>query len=561
VWDQASSVHNGIVMFETTTDGQLVSLYIGGDVNAFAELVRRHTPLVYSAAVRQTGQPHLAEEVTQVVFVLLASRARRFGSGVVVSAWLYQAARYAAKDAMKKQRRRQFYEAKAALSADTASQAIDATGIWPDIAPILDDAMDSLHEKDRTAVLTRFFEGRSLREVGTIMGTSEAAAGQRISRAIERLRRFIAARGVIVPAAGLGVAMTQRAIGAAPERLASLAAQAASTPNPIQIAIANGARKMMFWTRPKIFAVAASVAACAIAAPAIILVSQAHAAGTPTQQPVEERAKSTSQLFTGALPEKGTLQVCLTNLDDPSPRFWNPDGSLLDPAPVQVVAEKPTETLKSGQHRIAVLIRATDAQDQNVAVSFSAGANSLGFRLGGAKVEKDGKPLKNWWVEIVTVDARAKGFVVDVGLALGKWIKLATWGTYGQTGTMLTDDRRFVAEAGIPAERNGELSVAMALQLPQVSDWDQRLFAVLRNGTRQRDSTRLNMRIMNGVGMTSFVFRQEQSVKPDDVASYELEVLPYTKLSLKDLPTVPGSLRQPNIQITNPQPLPKLKAQ
>ena len=63
--------------------------------------------------------------------------------------------------------------------------------------------MHALEETDRIAVLLRYFENKSLREVGQTLGTNEDAARKRVSRAVDRLREFFAKRGVTIGASGL----------------------------------------------------------------------------------------------------------------------------------------------------------------------------------------------------------------------------------------------------------------------------------------------------------------------------------------------------------------------
>src|SRR5271157_4201747 len=104
---------------------------------AFAALVTRHVNLVYSAALRFTGNPHHAEEVTQAVFVILARRAGGFRRGVVLSGWLYQTARLTAANFVKGEIRRQKREQEAYMQS-TLNEP-DTAG-WQQIAPLLDEA-------------------------------------------------------------------------------------------------------------------------------------------------------------------------------------------------------------------------------------------------------------------------------------------------------------------------------------------------------------------------------------------------------------------------------------
>ena len=206
------------------TDLELLARYARQEAeDAFAEIVRRHVDLVYSAALRQVGSPQLAEEVAQSAFLKLARQAREFPPGTVIPAWLYQVTRLEAIDVVRQEARRHLREQIA-----TEMNAIDATAAdWEQIEPLLDEAMQALDETDRTAILLRFFGNKSLREVGQTLGTSDDAAQKRVGRALERLREFLAGRGVSVGAGGLGLILSVNAVQAAPASLAATISSAA----------------------------------------------------------------------------------------------------------------------------------------------------------------------------------------------------------------------------------------------------------------------------------------------------------------------------------------------
>src|SRR2546421_1357078 len=224
------SVGGGDILVKMqASDLELLQQYVRqNSEEAFAALVRRHLSLVYSAALRQVRSPQLAEEVAKSVFTDLSRNAYKLNPDPILPAWLYQVTRRTAIDVIRRESRRQWREQIAtemnALTATTAD--------WTHIEPLLDEAMQALDETDRAAVLLRYFENRSLGEVGATLGTSDDAAQKRVSRAVERLREFFAKRGVTVGASGLVVAITANAVQAAPVGLAvtiSAAALAGAT--------------------------------------------------------------------------------------------------------------------------------------------------------------------------------------------------------------------------------------------------------------------------------------------------------------------------------------------
>jgi uncharacterized protein (TIGR03435 family) len=260
-------------------DHELLAEYARtGSEAAFAVLVARYVNLVHSAAWRFTGNPHHAEEITQAVFIILARKAGGLRRGTVLSGWLYQTARLTAANFVKGEIRRQHREQEAYMQSILTEPEPAA---WKQIAPLLDEAMGWLGETDRNAIVLRFFENKTARQVAAALKLNEAAAHKRVDRALEKLHRYFARRGVSSTTAIIAGAISANSVQAAPVALAkavsAVAAAKGAAASGSTLTLIKGALKIMAWAKAKTaIVVGASVLLAAGTATITVKEIQAH---------------------------------------------------------------------------------------------------------------------------------------------------------------------------------------------------------------------------------------------------------------------------------------------
>jgi RNA polymerase sigma factor (sigma-70 family) len=338
---------------------------------SFRIIVERYGGLVYHTALRQLGNTHKAEEATQAVFIALAQKAGKIPRNAVISSWLFRAARFAVSNLVREEARRQRREQKTA-TMEFPIQTGTTESVWAQISPHLNDALAKLSEGDRQAVLIRFFEEKSHREVASTLGISEDAAKMRVSRGLEKLRLLFQKKGLGTPSACLAAALSTHGAQAAPVGLStSIAAFAAvkGTATTLSFVAAKGILKLMVRTKTKI-AIVTGTALLFAGATATLVLQKTKA------KPVPMRAKSAVDRST----PKGSLRAISQALETGDPALFV--GSFSFASPYEGVIKGTLERLVAtiGKYRQA-------AVQEFGAESAQASFASLPFKLPAAKIE------------------------------------------------------------------------------------------------------------------------------------------------------------------------------
>ncbi|MDF9834120.1 RNA polymerase sigma factor (sigma-70 family) [Ereboglobus sp. PH5-5] len=308
------------------TDAELLCAYAGKHSEAaFTELVERRVGFVYNAALRQlAGDAHMAHDVTQIVFSLVARKAAALACHECLSGWLYTTTTHVARRALRDARSRQKREQEAVIMSEIQkSEPTMPEAEFAKLRPLLDDALGALRDGEREAVLLRFFDKCSFGEIGAKLKMSEDAARMRVSRAVEKMRTVFAKRGVTSSAAAVGTLMTAEAAAGAPAGLAvtvSAGAVAATGASLAVAAVWGGI--LSFMGSAKITMITLAVL-CVAGGTAFCVTHQERAAGARLRQAKDKNSKLVEQL--AAAKRKVNLQKNRAPADVRPPPWDSPE--------------------------------------------------------------------------------------------------------------------------------------------------------------------------------------------------------------------------------------------
>jgi RNA polymerase sigma factor (sigma-70 family) len=449
-------------------DDELLQEYLARrSEKAFAELVTRHVNLVYSTAVRIVQDAALAKDVAQNVFILLARKAGTISSGHALPGWLYRVARCQAVNAVRDERVRREREMEA---MNMKSGEENPTALWESIRPDLDKAMSTLSAADQNAVVLRFFEGRSWREIGGALALNEDAAQKRVSRALDKLRNYFQRRDLVTSSALVGSAIAANAVQATP---AGLALTWAAT------AYASGAHSFSLLTliqtllmKKTTYAVLSAVLTAAITIPILMAKAQPQPRTSVTkanlQQGLALHYTFDREPVAGQIPDASSAG----NNGQVVGAQWKSDpqrgGVFQFSPPGQYIRVPNNDSLNSSNLTLAAWIKTSNRGDtwrrifdksftNGFALSIGGG-HGIGNTLQGKAVAEFGMAVNN-----------KKGFVrSDKAVTDGEWHHLAV--TYNGTEQILyvngvQQQRVAYWQGGVPAN-SFDLTIGMNLVDP-----------------------------------------------------------------------------------------------
>lgn len=184
------------------SDRQLITNYVKNeDEISFRQLTERYLHMVYSIALRVTGNNELAQEVVQDVFTVMARKSKTLQSYTSLGGWLTKTTVYESKSRLRKERGHQnkIMDYQVMLELNQEEQ-----NTWSELKPHLDEALVKLPTIDREILVLRFFKNKKFKEIGSIIGKTEDASRMRVNNALKRLSGILRRRGVVVSATIMG---------------------------------------------------------------------------------------------------------------------------------------------------------------------------------------------------------------------------------------------------------------------------------------------------------------------------------------------------------------------
>src|SRR5262245_60521989 len=174
------------------TDADLLGAFVAAsDAAAFAELVRRHGPMVLGVCRRALGDTPDADDAFQAVWLVLVRKARSISPRGKVGNWLYGVAARTAAHSRAASGRRRAKQQELPDVPDPRRSDPDAA----DVAAAVDAELAQLPDKYRSAVVLCELEARSLKDAADQLGVPLGTVASRLARGRALLAERLKARG------------------------------------------------------------------------------------------------------------------------------------------------------------------------------------------------------------------------------------------------------------------------------------------------------------------------------------------------------------------------------
>jgi RNA polymerase sigma factor (sigma-70 family) len=184
-------------------DATLLESYVASaNADAFAALVRRHGPMVWSVCHRLLRDSHDADDAFQATFLVLVHKAASISPRYAVGSWLYGVAYHTALKARAAAYRRRVMERRAAERAPDAKYKVSELDVWP----LLYQVLQALPEKYRAPIVLCDLEGKTRKEAARELGWPEGTVAGRLVRARALLARRLNRHGLAAAITTVGIA-------------------------------------------------------------------------------------------------------------------------------------------------------------------------------------------------------------------------------------------------------------------------------------------------------------------------------------------------------------------
>jgi RNA polymerase sigma-70 factor (ECF subfamily) len=178
------------------SDAAVVERVRRGDIDAFGELVERHSLAVFRLAYRMTGNEQDAEDLVQETFARAYRHLNGFDTGASFGAWVHRIAVNCSISLLRRRQRQpkawrlgQSEWGEALDSLPVSAPAPDREAFNAEVRQRVQSVLEGLSPRERAAFVLRHFEGKSIEEIALALGLRAGAAKQTIFRAVQKARR------------------------------------------------------------------------------------------------------------------------------------------------------------------------------------------------------------------------------------------------------------------------------------------------------------------------------------------------------------------------------------